>query len=115
MATSMIRQKLGKKTFNNYVPAGADDAKALVDAVMPGEYEIFEKVGESGTETVSDGYKKFTVMLRSEETHQKTYLNLVVPNAKNETDIKSALSGKTVNGVKADVVYVMNEIDYKVS
>ena len=115
MATSMIRQKLGKKILVNYVPSDADNAKALVDAVMPGEYEIFEKVGESGTETVSGGYKKFTVMLRDDETHKKTYLNLVVPNSKNETDIKTALSGKTINGVKADAVYVMNEIIYKVS
>jgi len=109
MATSMIRQKLGNKTFVNYVPADDENAKALAEAVLPGEYEILKLVGESGSDTVTGGYKKFTVMLKDEETHKSTYLNIVVPQGKNSDDIRNALLGKTFNGVKADRVVVLNE------
>jgi len=115
MATSMIRQKLGNKTFVNYVPADADNAKAFADGVLPGEYEVFQLVGETGNETVSGGYKKYTVMLKDEETHKSTYLNIVVPLGKTSSDIRSALLGKTFNGVKADRVIVLNEVDYEVT
>jgi len=112
---SLIRQKLGHKIFNNYVPAGSDDAKALADAVLPGEYEILELVGQSGNENVSGGYKKYTVMLKDDTSHKSTYLNIVVSQAKTSTDIRSALTGKTFNGVKADRVIVLNEIIYDVA
>lgn len=115
MATSMIRQKLGNKTFNNYVPANSTDAQALADAVLPGEYEILELVGETGTETVSGGYKKYTVMLKDDTTHKSTYLNIVVGQGKTSSDIRNALTGKTFNGVKADRVIVLNEIKYSVA
>ena len=114
MAKSMIKQTLGDKNFTSYVPAGADEAKALAEAVMPGKIEIFEMVSEGGNDNVTDGYKKYSVMLKSEETGIKTYLNLVVPLSKNEHDIQEALKGKTFNGVKADIVYVFSEREYKI-
>ena len=115
MATSMIRQKLGNKTFNNYVPADSDSAKAFADAVLVGEYEILELVGESGSDSVANGYKKYTIMLKDETTHKSTYLNIVVGLGKTSTDIRNALLGKTFNGVKADKVIVLNERDYSVA
>ena len=115
MATSMIRQKLGNKTFNNYVPADSDNAKAFADAVIVGEYEVLELVGEAGNDTVTGGYKKYTVMIKDETTHKSTYLNLVVGLGKTSTDIRNALLGKTFNGVKADKVIVLNERDYSVA
>ena len=115
MATSMIRQKLGNKTFNNYVPADADNAKALADGVLVGEYEVLELVGEAGSDNVAGGYKKYTVMIKDETTHKSTYLNLVVGLGKESSDIRSALLGKTFNGVKADKVIVLNEREYSLA
>ena len=109
MATCMIRQKLGSKTFTSYVPADDENAKALADAVLPGEYEILKLVGESGSDTVTGGYRKYTVMLKDDETHKSTYLNIVVSQGKTSTEVRSALLGKTFNGVKADRVIVLNE------
>ena len=108
MAVSMIRQKLGNKVFTNYVPADDTDAKALADSVLPGEYEIFTKVGESGSDTVTAGDRKYTIMVK-DDTDLKTYFNIVTPVSKTSSDVISALQGKTFNGVKADVVYVLNE------
>jgi hypothetical protein len=115
MATSMIRQKLGNKIFTCYVPADDENAKALADGVLPGEYQVFKLVGESGSDTVSDGYKKYTVMLKDEESHKSTYLTIVVPKTKNSSDIRNALLGKTFNTVKADKVIVLNEREYTIA
>jgi len=114
MAKSMIRQTLGDKSFTSYVPAGADEAKALAEAVMPGKIEIFQMVGETGSDNVTDGYKKYTVMVQNEESGDKTYFNLVVPLKKSASDIQEALKGKTFNGVKADIVYVFGEVLHKI-
>ena len=114
MAVSMIRQKLGNKTFTNYVPAGDEDAKSFADALMPGEYTILTKVGESGSETVSDGYRHWVVMIKN-ENDVKTYLSFVSPLNKNSNDVISALKGKTFDTVKAEVVYVLNERDYTIA
>lgn len=105
----MIRQRLGDRTFNNYVPANSTDAQAFADALLPGEYEVFELVGESGTDNVTGGYKKYTVMIKDETTYKSTYLTIVVPISKSSTEIRNALIGKTFNGVKADRVIVLNE------
>ena len=106
MAKSMIRQKLGEKTFSSYVPATAENAKGLAE-LMPGEYEIFELVGESGDKTVTDGYYDVTVMLQNDETKSKTYIGFAMKLNKNEEDIFNAFQGKTINGVKADEVYIL--------
>jgi hypothetical protein len=106
-AVSMIRQRLGNKTFTSYVPATDENAKALADAVLPGEYEILTKVGESGSETVSDGYRHWVVMIKN-ENDVKTYLSFVSPLNKDSNDVISALKGKTFNGVKADEVVIIN-------
>ena len=107
MAISMIRQKLGNKTFTNYVPAGADDAKSFADSFLPGEYEILEKVGESGSDTATEA-RFYSVMLRNEESHEKTYLSFYAKSNKADSDVISALKGKTFNGVKADTVIILN-------
>jgi len=114
MAVSMIRQKLGNVTLTNYVPADDTAAKALADAVLPGEYEILTKVGESGSDVVTGGYKKFTVMIKN-EAGLKTYFNIVTSQSKSSTDVINALKGKTFDTVKADVVYVLNERDYTIA
>ena len=112
MAVSMIRQKLGNKTFTNYVPAGDEDAKSFADALMPGEYEILSKTAESGSDAVTQS-RKWTLMLRNDETHEKTYLTFYAPLSKSSKDIKEALIGKTFNGVKADTIVVIHSRKYQ--
>lgn len=107
-AVSMIRQKLGKKVFTSYVPASDTDAKNFAEALLPGEYEVLSKVGETGNDNVTDGYRIWSVMIKSSETDTKTYLTFATPLNKTSKDIISALKGKTYNDVKADEVVVIN-------
>jgi len=107
MATTMIKNKLGNKTYTSYWPCDADAAKGLCDVALQGTWQVFEKIGETGNETVTDGYFDVFVMLQSNETKQKTYLNFAMPLKKNENDIFDALQGKTINNVKADKVYII--------
>jgi hypothetical protein len=104
---SMIRQRLGNKTFTSYVPADDENAKALAEAVLPGEYEILTKVGESGSDVVTGGYRFWTVMIKN-DADLKTYLSFVAPLSKNSNDVINALKGKIFNSVKADNVVVIN-------
>jgi len=106
-AISMIRQRLGDKTFTSYVPATDEKAKAFAEALMPGEYEVFSKVGDSGSDSVSDGYKTWLVMVKN-EAGLKTYLSFATPLGKTSDDVINALVGKTFNSVKADRVIVIN-------
>jgi len=108
MAVSMIRQKLGDKTFTSYVPADYADAKALADAVLPGEYEILTKIGESGNDTVSGGYRYWVVMVKDTDTDVKTYLTFYAPLSKSSDDIINTLKGKTFNNVKAKEIVILN-------
>jgi len=109
MATkSMIRQKLGNKVFTSYVPATDEDAKSFADALLPGEYEILALKGETGSDSVTDGYRVWSVMIKSDETDTKAYLTFATPLNKTSDDIINALSGKTFNNVKADEVIIIN-------
>ena len=105
--TSMVRQRLGGKTFTSYFPATAETAKDFADALMPGEYEILEKVGESGDDNVTDGYRMWVVMVK-DTNDVKTYLSFATPLNKNSSDVISTLQDKTFNGVKADKVVIIN-------
>ncbi len=112
MSVCMVRQKLGTKTFTNYFPADDENAKAFADALMPGEYEILKKVGESGSDSGITEARKWSIMIRDEESHKKTYLHFFTSTAKTEKDVREALLGKTFNGVKADTIVVIKARDY---
>ena len=109
---SMIRQKLGQKTFTSYIPAKGEDALDIAKTILPGIVSVFEKKSETGSDNVSDGYKKFTIMIKN-DAGAKTYFSIVTKLGKSSKDVINALKGKTFNTVKADVVYVLNEREYK--
>ena len=104
---SMIRQKLGNKVFTTYVPATDENAKEFAETFLPGEYEVLAKVGENGSDNVTDGYRVWSVMIKN-SNDLKTYLTFASPLDKSSGDIISALKGKTFNNVKADEVVIIN-------
>ena len=106
MSVSMIRNKLGDKSYINYWPCDADAAQGLCDVALQGTWQVFEKIGESGSDNVTDGYFDVFAVIQSEETEDKAYFGFAIPLNKNEGDVFNALKGKTINGVKADKVYV---------
>ena len=107
MATSIVVNKLGNRRFTAYWPATATDAQALADAVLDGEYQIYEKIGSSGNDQVAGQYREALVMGKDDTSKRKLYLHMYVPVTKNEDDIYTALYGKTFSGVKFDTVYVL--------
>jgi len=106
-AVSMIRQKLGSKVFTTYVPATDENAKNFAEALLPGEYEVLARVGENGSDNVTDGYVVWSVMVK-DVNDLKTYLTFATSLNKSGDDIISALKGKTFNNVKADEVVIIN-------
>ena len=107
MATSILVNKLGNRRFTSYLPATAQNAQDLAN-LLDGEWELYERKSSVGNDVVSGEYKHATIMLRDETTKKKIYLRCYIKGTKTEDDIVTALKGKTFNGVKADVVYVLN-------
>ena len=106
MAKSMITQKLGNKIYTNYVPADATNAQDFADAMMPGETVVYSAGAPTGSDAVDESFS-VSVMIQQDSDNAKTYLNLVIPVTKGESDIHDALSGKTYNDIKADNIVIL--------
>ena len=107
MAKSLIINNFGDKKLFSYVPAGHASALAFCDAVLDGEYKVFEEVSKVGSDVVSTA-RHVSLMIQSETNFAKVYLNFVIPTSKDEVDVITALQGKTFNGVKADKVVIFS-------
>ena len=107
MAKSVVVNKLGNRRFTMYIPSTAQNANDFLN-LLDGEWDIYELQSSEGNETVSGEYKHCTVMIQDETTHKKQYMSFYMKATKNEDDVVSALQGRTFNGIKADVVYVLN-------
>lgn len=107
MAKSMITQKLGNKVLTNYVPANATNAQDFADAMMVGETVVYSAGDVTGSDEVDESFA-VSIMIQQDSDSAKTYLNLVIPVTKSETDIHDALSGKTFNDIKADNIVIIS-------
>lgn len=103
---SMIRNKVGNKTFTLYVPASHTNAQAFADAVLDGESIVFSQGSVTGTGVGVVSYRDVSLMIQNNTTGQKAYLGFAIKSNKNEDDVISALLNKTFNGVKAEKIVI---------
>jgi len=107
MAKSMIVNEFDNgKRLTCYVPAGATEAQSFADAVMESKTTVFEQTSTAGSDIV-DTARHVDVMIQQTDTGAKAYLNFIIPTAKHEGDVISALQDKTINGVKADKIVII--------
>lgn len=107
MAKSMIKNKVGSKILSVYVPCGSTEAQAFADAVLDGTTDVYQQESVSGSDVV-DTARDVRVMIQSETSGAKAYLNFLIKSTKHEGDVITALLAKTFNGVKADKVVVIS-------
>ena len=99
---TMVKNKLGSRKHTITLPSDNTVAQEFADTFLDGEYQIFEKQSDNGASDVESVYYRMTALLISDTNHLKAYINLVVPQSKSEDDVRTALMGKTINGVKAE-------------
>ena len=105
MAQSLIRNKLGSKNVNIYVPAGDAEAATFAAAVLDGTYDVLELTTTAGSDVVTEA-EDVTIFYEEEATRKRSYLRFLAKSTKSEMDIITALVGKTFNGIKADKVVI---------
>jgi len=107
MAQSLIRNKVGEKTYNIYVPADDANAKSFADAVLEGTYEVLAKSSTAGSDAVTEA-EDVTIFYEEDATKKRGYLRFLAKSSSDEEAILSALVGKTYNGIKADKVVIIS-------
>ena len=110
MAKTLIINTLGSATTSFSLPADDTAASGFCGVVLDGEYVGYVKQSEVGTDTAVPSYHDVRVQLAS-DVGSKTYFNFLAKAGVTDVEIQNALVGVTVNGVKADRVFVsMREV-----
>jgi len=104
---ALIRNQLGEKVFNIYVPSGSTEADDFSQAVLEGTYAVFELASTDGSDEVTEA-EDVTVFYEEEATGKRAYLRFLAKTSKSEEDIIGALVGKTYNNIKADKVVIIS-------
>lgn len=110
MAKTLVYNTQGSNTSVFSLPADDTAASAFCSAILDGESVGYVKQSESGTDSGITGYHDVKVQIAS-ETGSKTYFGFLAKIGVTDVEIQNALVGITVNGVKADKVWVqMREV-----
>lgn len=95
---------LGDTTVTHYLPMTAANAATFCADVLDGTYKIFEETSKTGTDTTVTAANKVSVQLVNTASGAKTYLNMIAKATLNSDEIRTALTGLTLNGVLVDKV-----------
>ncbi|MEN4046199.1 hypothetical protein [Sulfurimonas sp. NWX367] len=107
MAQSLIRNKVGEKTYNIYVPADDVNAQTFADAVLEGTYAVLAETSVAGSDVVTEA-EDVTIFYEEDATKKRNYLRFLAKTTVDEEQIINALVGKTYNGIKADKVVIIS-------
>ena len=107
MAQSLIRNKVGTKTYNIYVPSDDVNAQTFADAVLEGTYSVLAQTSSVGSDLVTEA-EDVTIFYEEDATKKRNYLRFLAKSTITEEDIINALVGKTYNGIKADKVVIIS-------
>lgn len=105
---SMVRNALGDKIVNHYLPMTKENAAAFADKYFEGTYKVYEALSEVGNDTGIVAGNDVTVFVSNTESGKKAYLRMIVSATKNETEIRTALTGLTIEGFVVDKVSIIN-------
>lgn len=105
---TMVKNVLGDKTVTHYLPMTAANAATFCADILDGTYKIFEETSKVGTDTAVVAANLVNLQLVNTTTQAKTYLRMIAKANKSSDDIRTALTGLTLNGVVVDKVVVIN-------
>ena len=109
MSECRIYNTLNGKRHGFRLPADDTNAKTWCDAFLEGEYEICKGLAPYGKNEVYGTYNRTDLMLRNATNGDKTFITLLTKPNVDGNQIKTALKGKTFNGVKVDEVIIIGQ------
>lgn len=103
----LVKNALGDKMVNSYLPMTVANAQTLIEDVCEGTWAIYEEMSVSGTDVgVTIAYDT-QVQVRNSTTNKKAYLRFIAKSTQNPDSIQTALTGLTVNGILIDEVVII--------
>lgn len=103
----LVKNALGDKMVNSYLPMTVANAQTLIEDVFEGTWSIYEEMSVSGTDVgVTIAYDT-QVQVRNSTTNKKAYLRFIAKSTQNPDSIQTALTGLTVNGILVDEVVII--------
>lgn len=104
----LVRNLLGEKTYNTYLPMSSVNAKAFVEDLFEGTWEILAEGTVIGNPnpTITVAYD-VKVQVRNSGTGKKAYLNFIAKSTANPDDIQTVLKGLTINGALIDEIIIL--------
>ncbi|MDD3466630.1 MAG: hypothetical protein PHE67_05715 [Campylobacterales bacterium] len=106
MAKSLVVNKLGGKRKFIFLPCSDSVATTFASSMLDGEYDVFAKESETGTDNSITAARKVTAFGHDNTSHKSDTITFIMPDSKSDEDVITALTGKTFNGVKYDTVSV---------
>lgn len=108
MAKSLIKNALGEKMVNNYLPMNASNAITFAQNYLEGTWKVYSSTAETGSDTGVASANDVNVFLTDTTSGKKAYLRFIANATKNETEIRTALIGLTIDGFIVDKVSIIN-------
>lgn len=107
MPKVLIKNALGDKVINSYLPMTPANAATFCADILEGTYKVFEATTEAGNDTGVTLAYDTQLQVRNVTTGKKTYLRFIAKSNKNPDDIQTALIGLTINGILVDEVVII--------
>lgn len=101
---SLVINHLGEKTVRHYLPMTGANAVTFATDIFAGTFKVYEETVSSGTDTAVTAANMVAVQLSNTTSGAKTYLRFIGKPTKSSDDIRTALTGLTINGVVVDKV-----------
>lgn len=104
----LIQNALGNVVHNNYVPMSAANAATFAGKYFVGTWKVLEGQPPVGTDNAIALAYDAKVFVKNSTTGVNGYLNMIVKQTVSDTDIKTALTGLTINGAVIDHVSIIS-------
>lgn len=104
----MVINQLGDKTVRHYLPMTAANAATFAEDMFDGTWKVFKETSKIGSDVAVVSAKEVSVQLVNTTSGAKTYLRMIAKSSLSTDEIRTALTGLTINGVLVDRVVFIN-------
>ena len=96
----LIKNTINERTYTFALPCGGAEAKTFCENALEGTYVVLFRGSEAGNSNEP-------ITGKSQAGHKATFSFYSKPSI-DEAQVKTALAGKTFNGVKFDDIYIIS-------
>lgn len=102
----LIKNTINGRTYTFALPCSGAEAKTFCDNALEGTYVVLFRGSEAGNSN-EPSVIEYTITGKSQAGHKATFSFYSKPSI-DEAQVKTALAGKTFNGVKFDDIYIIS-------